>query len=246
MNETTVLEKITTLGAADYAWVVLAVAVVLIISYFKGRNETDTQDYFVARRKIPVWAAALSFVATEISAMTIVGVPATGFKENWQYLQFFIGSASARIIIAYLFIPAFYKYNCTTIYEFLKHRFGANTQYAGSVFFFATRLFASGLRLYAASWPVSVIMDWPLSGTLAFFTCISIAFIGFGGIRAVVWTGLLRPSLFLAGFAVLGYLYPYRRRHGGHNGYRRQGRETFPVQPGLGDERPQCAVDRRP
>jgi len=208
MNETAALEKITTLGLPDYAWVALAVAVVLLISYFKGRNETDTQDYFVARRKIPVWAATLSFVATEISAMTIVGVPAAGFKENWQYLQFFIGSASARIIIAYLFIPAFYKYNCTTIYEFLKHRFGANTQYAGSFFFFATRLFASGLRLYAASLAVSVIMDWPLSGTLAFFTCISIAFIGFGGIRAVVWTGTFEAlTFFLAGFAVLGYLY---------------------------------------
>ncbi len=208
MNETTALERISTLGFADYTWVAMAVAVLLVISYFKGREEVDTQDYFVARRKIPVWAATLSFVATEISAMTIVGVPATGFKENWQYLQFFIGSASARIIIAYLFIPAFYKYNCTTIYEFLKHRFGANTQYAGSFFFFATRLFASGLRLYAASLAVSVIMGWPLSGTLVFFTCISIAFIGFGGIKAVVWTGAFEAlTFFLAGFAVLGYLY---------------------------------------
>ncbi len=208
MNETTALERISTLGFADYAWVALAVAVLLVISYFKGRDEADTQDYFVARRRIPVWAATLSFVATEISAMTIVGVPATGFKENWQYLQFFIGSASARIIIAYLFIPAFYKYNCTTIYEFLKHRFGANTQYAGSFFFFATRLFASGLRLYAASLAVSVIMGWPLAGTLAFFTFISIAFIGFGGIKAVVWTGAFEAlTFFLAGFVVLGYLY---------------------------------------
>ena len=208
MNETAALERLTTLGFADYVWVALAVVVLLAISYVKGRGETDTQDYFVARRKIPVWAATLSFVATEISAMTIAGVPAAGFRENWQYLQFFIGSASARIIIAYLFIPAFYKYNCTTIYEFLKHRFGANTQYAGSFFFFVTRLFASGLRLYAASLAVSVIMGWPLPATLAFFTFISVAFIGFGGIKAVVWTGAFEAgTFFLAGFAVLAYLY---------------------------------------
>ncbi|HBB66869.1 MAG: hypothetical protein A2X28_08370 [Elusimicrobia bacterium GWA2_56_46] len=208
MNETAALERLTTLGFADYAWVALAVVVLLAISYVKGRDETDTQDYFIARRKIPVWAATLSFVATEISAMTIVGVPAAGFRENWQYLQFFIGSASARIIIAYLFIPAFYKYNCTTIYEFLKHRFGANTQYAGSFFFFVTRLFASGLRLYAASLAVSVIMGWPLPATLAFFTFISVAFIGFGGIKAVVWTGAFEAAtFFLAGFVALAYLY---------------------------------------
>jgi SSS family transporter len=196
------------LGAADYSWIALGLAVLLAVSYFKGRDEKDTRDYFVAGRRVPIWAAMLSFLATEISAMTIVGVPAIGFKENWQYLQFFIGSALARIIIAFLFIPAFYKYNCTTIYEFLKHRFGAGTQYAGSAFFFVTRLFASGLRLYAASLAVSVIMGWPLSGTLIFFTLISIAFIGFGGIKAVVWTGAFEAiTFFLAGFAVLGFLY---------------------------------------
>jgi len=140
--------------------------------------------------------------------MTIVGVPAAGFKENWQYLQFFIGSAAARIVIAFLFIPAFYRHNCTTIYEFLRHRFGAGTQYAGSFFFFVTRLFASGLRLYAASLAVSVILGWPLAGTLAFFTMISVAFIGFGGIKAVVWTGAFEAATFyLAGFTVLGYLF---------------------------------------
>lgn len=208
MDEVTGIIKITTLGFADYAWVALAVAILLIISYFKGRGEVDTQGYFVARHKIPVWVAMMSFVATEISAMTIVGVPAIGFKENWQYLQFFIGSAAARVIIAFLFIPAFYKHNCTTIYEYLGHRFGAGTRYTGSVFFFVTRLFASGVRLYAASLAVSVIMDWPLSGTLAFFTCISIAFIGFGGIKAVVWTGAFEAlTFFLAGSVVLGYLF---------------------------------------
>ena len=124
------------LGAADYAWAALALAVLLAVSYFKGRDEADTQDFFVARRKIPVWAAALSFLATEISAMTIVGVPAAGFKENWQYLQFFIGSALARLFVAFVFIPAFYKHDCTTIYQYLGQRFGPGTQYAGSAFFF--------------------------------------------------------------------------------------------------------------
>ncbi|MBI4801969.1 MAG: sodium/solute symporter [Elusimicrobia bacterium] len=210
MDETAALQKFSALGFADYAWVALAVAVLLAISYFKGKDEADTQDFFLGRRKIPVWAATLSFVATEISAMTIVGVPAAGFKENWQYLQFFIGSAAARILIALLFIPAFYKYNCTTIYEFLKHRFGPGTQYAGSFFFFITRLFASGLRLYAASLAVSVILGWPLVHALVFFTVISIAFIGFGGIKAVVWTGTLEAmSFYFAGGTVLVYLFTH-------------------------------------
>ncbi|MDP2865608.1 MAG: hypothetical protein Q8O90_05135, partial [Elusimicrobiota bacterium] len=187
MNETAAFQQITGLAPLDYGLLGIAVIALFAIAYFKGRGEKDTRDYFLGSRKTPVWIGTLSFVATEISAMTIVGIPPIGFTENLQYLQFFIGSASARVMIAFVFIPAFYKFNCTTIYEFLKHRFGPETQYAGSAFFFVTRLFASGVRLYAASLAVSVIMGWQLGYTLAFFTAISVVFIGFGGIKAVMW-----------------------------------------------------------
>ncbi|HNW45269.1 MAG TPA: sodium/solute symporter [Elusimicrobiales bacterium] len=207
MNETAALQQITGLSPLDYGLVACAVAVLFFIAWYKGRGEVDTQDYFLGQRKTPVWVATLSFVATEISAMTIVGIPPIGYTENLQYLQFFIGSAAARIFIAFIFIPAFYKFNCTTIYEFLKHRFGAQTQYAGSVFFFVTRLFASGVRLYAASLAVSVIMGWQLGNTIGFFTVVSIIFIGFGGIKAVLWTGAFEAATFyIAGVAVAGYL----------------------------------------
>lgn len=207
METTAALEKFSTLGFADCAIVAIALAALFVISYFKGKDETDTRDYFLGNRRTPVWVGTLSFVATEISAMTIVGIPPIGYAENWQYLQFFIGSAAARILIAFVFIPAFYKFNCTTIYEFLKHRFGAGTQYAGSSFFFVTRLFASGVRLYAASLAVSVILGWDLGWAIVFFTVISVVFIGFGGIKAVLWTGTFESIFFyVAGGAVAGYL----------------------------------------
>ncbi len=207
MNAAAGFQRITGLAPLDYALLAAAVTTLFVISYFKGRGETDTRDYFLGSRKTPVWVGTLSFVATEISAMTIVGIPPIGFTENWQYLQFFIGSASARILIALFFIPAFYKFNCTTIYEFLKHRFGAETQYAGSSFFFITRLFASGVRLYAASLAVAVIMGWHLGWTIALFTLVSVIFIGFGGIKAVLWTGAFEAATFyVAGGAVALYL----------------------------------------
>ena len=108
----------------DYAVTVgLLVGMILVGMYF-GRKEESTADFFLGDRKIPWWAACLSFVATEISAVTIISVPAIAYMENWEYAQFFIGSFLARVVIAFLFIPAFYHYNCTSIYEFLNYRFG--------------------------------------------------------------------------------------------------------------------------
>jgi len=191
----------------DFLIVAFAVFILFLIAYIKGRDEQDTEDFFLGKRKMPVVAATLSFVATEISAMTIVGVPAVGFRENWEYLQFFIGSAIARVFIAYFFIPAFYRFNCTTIYEFLKHRFGRASQYSGSVFFFFTRLLASGVRLYAASLAVSVLMGWSLLWTLLFFSVVSMIFITFGGIRAVIWTGVFEAiSFYAAALILIAYL----------------------------------------
>ncbi|MFA5864708.1 MAG: sodium/solute symporter [Phycisphaerae bacterium] len=215
MDETSVtLKLVGALTWIDFAILAAAVGILFVIAYFSGRKEKDTQDYFLGSRKVPTIIACLSFVATEVSAVTIMGNPATGFTENWQYLQFFIGSAAARILVAFLFIPVFYKYNCTTIYEFLKHRFGPETQYAGSIFFLLTRLVGSSVRLYAACLGVSIILGWPLTQSLILFTLISIVFIGFGGIKAVVWTGAYETLVFfLAGGAVAVYL--LSQIHGG-------------------------------
>jgi SSS family transporter len=185
----------------------LAIAFLFVISYVFGREEKDTSDYFVGGRKVPSIVACLSFVATEVSALTIIGVPATAYSENWQYLQFFFGSAAARILVAFLFIPVFYKYNCTSIYEFLKYRFGPQTQYAGSIFFFITRLIASGVRLYAACLGVGIILGWSLAQTILVFTIVSIVFIAFGGVKAVVWAGAYQALMFfLAGGVLFIYL----------------------------------------
>jgi SSS family transporter len=196
------------LSWVDVAIIFLSIAVLLLISYFFGRNEKDTGDFFLGGKSVPSIVACLSFVATEVSALTIIGVPSVAFSENWQYLQFFVGSAAARIVVAFLFIPVFYKYNCTSIYEYLKHRFGPETQYTGSAFFFVTRLIASGVRLYATCMAVAYVLGWNLGVAILLFTITSIAFIAFGGIKAVVWAGAYQAAFFfIAGLSLLFYLF---------------------------------------
>jgi len=191
----------------DYVVVALALGVLLAIGVVLSRQQHDTVDFFLARRRVPSWAACLSFLATEISAVTIISVPATAYSENWQYAQFFVGSSLAKLAVAFLFIPAFYRHNVTTIYEFLAHRFGQRSQVAASIFFFVTRLFGSGARLTLTAVAVGYLMGWALVPTIAVFTLVSILYIGTGGVQAVVWTNVLQALLFLvAGAATLVYL----------------------------------------
>ena len=191
----------------DYAVLLTSLAILIVIGAGFTRQQHDTADFFLARRRVPWWAACLSFLATEISAVTIISVPATAYSENWQYAQFFVGSSLAKLAVAFLFIPAFYRHQVTTIYEFLAHRFGAASQVTGSIFFFVTRLAGSGVRLMAAALAVSVLVDWPLVPTIALFTVVSIVYIAAGGVKAIVWTNVFQAVMFLvAGGATLAFL----------------------------------------
>ncbi|MDO8476955.1 MAG: hypothetical protein Q7W02_12335 [Candidatus Rokubacteria bacterium] len=186
----------------DFAILAASLAFLVAIGVAFSREQRGTADFFLARRRIPWWAACLSFLATEISAVTIIAVPATAYSENWEYGQFFVGSSLAKLAVAYLFIPAFYRYDCTTIYEFLLYRFGQASQVTGSVFFFITRLLGSGVRLMAAALAVAVLVGWPLWTTIALFTVVSITYIALGGVKAVVWTNVFQACAFLVGGAL--------------------------------------------
>src|SRR5437867_2921533 len=181
----------------DFAILAASLAALVLIGGAFSREQQGTEDFFLARRRIPWWAACLSFLATEISAVTIIAVPATAYSENWEYGQFFVGSSLAKFAVAFLFIPAFYRYNCTTIYEFLLFRFGQASQVTGSVFLFLTRLLGSGVRLMAASVAVAVLVGWPLWATIALFTVVSIAYIALGGVKAVICTNVFHAGNFL-------------------------------------------------
>jgi SSS family solute:Na+ symporter len=191
----------------DYLVLSVCLTVLLAIGGWFGREQRDTRDFFLARRRVPWWAACLSFLATEISAVTIISVPATAYKENWEYAQFFVGSSLAKLAVAFLFIPAFYRHDVTTIYEFLRDRFGRASQVAGSIFFFVSRLLGSGVRLMAAALAVAILLGWPLVPTIALFIVVSILYIATGGVKAVVWTNVFQALVFLvAGAVTLGYL----------------------------------------
>lgn len=195
------------LSASDYGILLACVGVMIAIGYFSGRDQDTTKNFFLGNRSVPMWAACLSFVATEISAVTIISVPATVYRENWNYLQLFIGSFASRIFLAFIFIPAFYKFNVTTIYEYLKHRFGPLTQYTATCFFFVTRLLGSGVRLTVAATAVSVLIGLKLIPTIILFVVVGMFYIGWGGIKAIIWTGVWQTLTFvIGGIATLWFL----------------------------------------
>lgn len=197
------------LSSIDYIVIICGILTLFLISKLKKSQNTE-EDFYLASRKSSVFSATLAFVATEVSALTIVGVPSTSFDNNWSYLQFFLGSGLSRILIAYVFIPFFYRYECVTIYEFVGKRFSSSVRLVSTIFFFITRIFASGIRLYAACMTIAIIFKTDLSYSIVFFVLISLFFISWGGIRSVIANGVYQAMTFYFSAAVI-LIYIFRK-----------------------------------
>ena len=194
-------------------WDLLIIAAYLVgviwLGFYVGRKEKGavagkgTEDYVVGGRKIPWPAVVCSIVATEISAATFIGVPQAAFVGNLNYLQFGIGSLLARFAVASIFIGAFYALGVLTVYEYLFKRFGPKSRYTATGFFLLGRVLGSGVRLYIATFALAGIFEIPMWVSLLLFTVAAMAYTWFGGIKSVIWTGVLQAIVFVSGVVAL-------------------------------------------
>ena len=204
----------TNLGALD--WAVLGAYLLLVVGtgvWFSRRKQSGTEDYFLAGRRMPVWAVAISIIATTTSAATFVGVPEQAFTSNLTYLFSNVGMLLAVIVVATFFIPVFFRERVGTIYELLETRFGRPAKFAASGAFLVGRVFASGARVYIAAIPLSLLIfgesgtaqpDWQLWAAIGVLTAVAVAYTLAGGVESVIWTEVFQTGVLLA--SVVGAL----------------------------------------
>ena len=190
--------------------------IVAIGVHFSTRNR-DVSEFALGGRSIPWWAVLASILASEISAGTFFGSPGEGFRSrNYTYAQLMVGYLLARLIVSAVFIPAYYRHNVVSIYEFLEMRFGPRTRRIASAVFLLTRSLASGSRLWVPTLLLLVIWDrmnpgnplgnweqfWFTGAALVVISLLTAAYTAIGGIKAVIWTDVLQ---ILVLFCALGF-----------------------------------------
>lgn len=184
---------------------------ILWVGLYMGRKEESFGDFALGGRAIPWWAVLASIIAAETSAATFIGTPGEGYAlRNYTYVQLAVGTILARVIIAYLFIRAYYDHNVYSIYEFLTTRFGSGSKNAASALFLVTRVLASGARLYIAA--VILVLGYEMFtgehpdanqelmiyiGAIVVVSIVTAIYTTFGGIKAVIWTDLIQATIML-------------------------------------------------
>lgn len=151
---------------------------------------------------MPIWAIAVSFLATAQSAATVLGVPEDAYNGDLRYLSTNIGGVFAALILAATFIPAYYRLGVGTPYQLLEHRFGTGAKLAASAAYMLGRVFASGARVYIGSIPVAMAI-WPnpqphhMMIAIAIFMTFGALFTLAGGLTSVIWTDVMQVAVYL-------------------------------------------------
>ena len=199
------------LAAIDWVVIGLYMAFVVLVGVLHARRETSGGDFFLAGRRVPMWAAAVSVLATSLSAVTFIGGPQEAFDNNLTYLSLNLGGLLAVILVAVFFIPAYYRAQVTSVYELVGQRLGDSAERATSAMFLVGRIFASGARLYIASIPLSLIVFGDLDpahlvGAIVIVAIVATLYTISGGIGAVIWTDFAQMVVLLTAAGVCIWL----------------------------------------
>src|SRR5881409_1499189 len=147
--------------------VVIAYIGWIVIDGLRRSKGTDKVDgYFLANRSLPWWAVGLSVMATQISAITLVGTTGQAYATGLQFVQFYFGLPIAMVILSLTVVPFFTRARVYTAYEYLERRFDARTRSLASFLFLMGRAFSLGVTLAAPAVVMSTILDWQLPVTV--------------------------------------------------------------------------------
>lgn len=183
----------------DWLVIVLYLAGMIALGLWFGKEQKNTRDYFLGSRNIPWWGVGASIIATETSALTFIGVPAMAYGGNLAFIQIIIGYVIARIILAIVLVPHYFKGEIYSPYQLFAQAFGPSARRLAGGFFLIAGTLAAGVRVYVTCIPVQLMLGIDVLPAILLFVGLSLAYTYVGGIKAVVWTEFVQFFLFMAG-----------------------------------------------
>jgi SSS family transporter len=188
---------------STWDWIIVGAYILgttLVGHHLKGKQHT-TRDFFLGGRSLPWYAVTASTIATTISAVTFIGVPALVYATdgNFVYLQLAIGGVIARVLVARFLVPLYYEKEFYSPYEYMEDKLGPVVGRITAGMFFLGGILGQGVRVYATALVLELITGWSLTESIVLIAMFAILWTWMGGIAAVIWTDFVQFFVLIAG-----------------------------------------------
>src|SRR5687767_13232224 len=161
----------------------------------RSRDTTRLESYFLANRSLPWWAVGLSVMATQLSAVTMIGGTGQGATDGMRFIQFYFGLPIAMVILGVTLVPFLHGAKVFTAYEYLERRFDARTRSLTSLLFLLSRGMSCGAIIAAPAVVFSAVFGWDLAWSVALMGVPTVIYTMIGGVQAVTWVDVKQMVL---------------------------------------------------
>jgi len=186
----------------DWAVVIAYLVYVIWDGVRMTKHSASAEGYFLANRSLPWWAVGLSVMATQLSAITLVGTTGQGYNDGMRFIQFYYGLPLAMVILCITAVPFFYRAKVFTAYEYLEKRFDLKTRTLTSFFFLVSRGLGVGVIIAAPSVILSIVLGWSETVTVFAMGLSTTIYTMIGGVQAVTWTDVKQMVIIFFGLFV--------------------------------------------
>ena len=179
--------------------------VLILISYLTGKEDTN-EAFFKANKSAPWYLVAFGMIGASLSGVTFISVPGAVEAKQFGYLQVVFGYFFGYLIIAYVLLPIYYKLNLTSIYTYLRDRFGNTSYKTGSIAFLISRIVGASFRLFLVAKVLQLLIFDSLGIPFSITVIITVALIWLytfkGGIKTIIYTDALQTFFMLVAVIV--------------------------------------------
>jgi len=193
-------------GWIDYTTLVLYLLVLALMSFYFSRKKQASDDYLLGSKNIPYWAAGISIMATQVSAIGFMSIPAKAYAVNWAYFAGAFTWFIAVPIVTKAYIPFIRKLNVASAYHYLEERFNAGARLFAASVFVLFQLARMGLVLYLPSLALSAVTPLDTITCILIMGVLSTVYTVVGGIEAVIWIEVAQAVLLFGGALVCAVL----------------------------------------
>jgi len=186
-------------GWVDFGVVITYLIAITLFGARFGKRQRTIHDYFLGGRRLPWWAIAFSIVSAETSILTIISTPGIAYVSNLNFLQLVFGYLVARVVVALVLIPRYFAGELYTAYQLIEQRFGRPMRILTAGLFLVTRALAEGVRVFAISIVIGVILKTGVLTSVIIITALTLFYTYRGGLTAVIWTDVIQLVIYISG-----------------------------------------------
>ncbi|XP_054708332.1 sodium-coupled monocarboxylate transporter 1-like [Uloborus diversus] len=199
-------ELLSRFTVADYVIFIAMLCVSAAIGVYyacTGGKQKTTKDFFMGGQQMGVFPVAMSILASFMSAIPMLGIPAETYLTGTQFWMVVVAYCFMFPTVAYIFMPLFYNLGLSSIYEYLELRFRKPVRTICSTIFTIQMVFYMAIVMYAPSLALSQV-----TGLKVWFCVLSIGIVctfytTIGGMKAVVLTDLFQVFVIFGAMLVV-------------------------------------------